>query len=58
MVPVGDPVFEDYAGDAVSGQPLCDLFAFVIDGQEIVPAAGCDEDSHSCVFFLCGRIDK
>ena len=26
--------------------------------KETVPAAGCDENSHSCVFFLCGRIDK
>lgn len=53
MVPVGDPVFEDYAGDAVSGQPLCDLFAFVIDGQKTgTPPPGAMRTAIP-VFFSC-----
>ena len=53
---IRDAVFEDECGDAVVGQPLGDLRAFIVPGQRIEAAAGADEDGRAGLGAGSGEI--
>ena len=56
-VVVGHAVFQHRAGDAVRGEPLRHLVAFVVDGQPSVAASGADHDGLPGGFRRVGRED-
>ena len=47
---VWDAVFEQRAGDAGAREPVADLGAFEVHGEDVVAAAGKDDDGCTCVF--------
>jgi hypothetical protein len=53
---VGDAVLEQDAGDALGVEPVADLGAFEVDGEDVVAAAGEDDDGCAGVLAL-GRVE-
>ncbi len=51
---VGDAIFEDDAGDAAGGKPVADFGAFEVDREDVVAAAGEDDDRGAGGF--CGGL--
>ena len=41
---VGDAIFENDAGDAAVGEPVADFRAFKVHGENVIAAAGEDDD--------------
>ena len=41
---VRDAIFENDAGDAAGGEPVADFGAFEVDGEDVVAAAGKNDD--------------
>ena len=41
---IGHAIFENNAGNAAGGEPVADFGAFEIDGEDVVAAAGEDDD--------------
>lgn len=48
----GNPVFEQDAGDASRGEPVAGFGAFKVDGEDLVAAAGKDDDSGAGVVLF------
>ena len=52
----GDAILHEHAGDSGGVEPVADLGAFEIDGEDVVAASGKDDDGRSGVGRF-GRID-
>ena len=53
---IRDAIFQQHGGDALGIEPVADFGAFEIDGEDLVPAAGKDNDGDAGVFLL-RRVD-
>ena len=53
---VGNAIFEDDAGDAARGEPVADFGALEIDCENVVPAAGENDDRGAGGF--CGGVGR
>ncbi len=52
----GDAVLHEHAGDAGGVEPVADLGAFEIDGEDVVAASGKDDDRlRRCLASWAGR---
>lgn len=54
---IWDAIFQEHSGNAFGVEPVTNLGAFEIDGEDLIAAAGKDDDSGAGVFVAFRRVD-